>query len=241
MRASPKGELRKPLGGLLQAQKIETSMNNKIKQSNREFIQAVVVFIVFCGFSQLSKKVYPVFGIVTMIGITFPLLWGKKTGKLAGMGFTKQNAKSALVLGVIGGILTSIIGIAVLPKLSTPSRIGLQLMLGVPIWVLVATPFQEFFFRGWLQTRFENRIGNFWGLLLANACFTVWHYFAPFVSQTMVPLMAAIGVLSTFSAGFVYAYIFQRTRNIIAPWLAHTLTGVTFILVGAMDFTKALI
>ena len=57
----------------------------------------------------------------------------------------------------------------------------------------------------------------------------------------MVPLMTATGVLSTFGAGFVYAYIFQRTRNIIAPWLAHTLAGVTFIFVGAMDFKQALI
>jgi membrane protease YdiL (CAAX protease family) len=216
-------------------------MNDETKQTDREYIQAIVVFVIFCGLSLLSQVTYPVFGVVTIIGIAFPLLWGKKTGKLAGMGFTKQNVKSAWVWGLIGGILTSIIGIAVLPELSSPSQLGLQLVIGVPIWVLVASPFQEFFFRGWLQTRFENRMGNLWGLLFANACFTAWHYFAPFVSQTMVPLMTVIGALSTFGAGFIYAYIFQRTRNIIAPWLAHTLAGVTFIIVGAMDFTQALI
>ena len=216
-------------------------MNNEINQTNREYIHAIVIFVIFCGLSLLSQVAYPVFGVVTIIGIVFPLLWGKKTGKLAEMGFTKQNAKSVWIWGVIGGILTSIIGIAVLPELSTPSQLGLQLVIGIPIWIFVASPFQEFFFRGWLQTRFENRMGNFWGLLLANACFTAWHYFAPFANQTMVPLMTATGALSTFGAGLVYAYIFKRTRNIIAPWLAHTLTGVTFIIVGAMDFVQAMI
>jgi membrane protease YdiL (CAAX protease family) len=138
----------------------------------------------------------------------------------------------------MGGLLTALIGIAVLPARSIPAQLGLQLAIGIPIWVFVASPFQEFFFRGWLQSRLENRLGNLWGLLLANTCFTIWHYFAPFVRQTTVPLMTIMGALSTFGAGLVYAYVFQRTRNMIAPWLAHMLAGVAFILVGAMDFTQ---
>jgi membrane protease YdiL (CAAX protease family) len=106
---------------------------------------------------------------------------------------------------------------------------------------MIASPFQEFFFRGWLQTRFGNRLGDWWGLLLANACFTAWHYCAPFSSATPVPLETPIGALSTFGAGLVYAYVFLRTGNILAPWLAHVITGITFILVGAMDFTQAMV
>ena len=213
-------------------------MKKATKQSTFEFIQAMIVFFLFCGLSWLSQFFYPVFGLVTLIGIAFPLVWGKRTGRWTEMGFTRLNLKSACLWGLIGGLLTSLIGIAVLPSLSIPTQLGLQLAIGVPIWVFVASPFQEFFFRGWLQSRLENRLGNLWGLLLANTCFTIWHYFAPFVSQTTVPLMTAMGALSTFGAGFVYSYVFQRTQNIIAPWLAHTLAGVTFILVGAMDFTQ---
>jgi membrane protease YdiL (CAAX protease family) len=77
-----------------------------------------------------------------------------------------------------------------------------------------------------------------WGLLVATACFTLWHYCAPFVGRTTVPLDTPVGALSTFGAGLVYAYAFQRTRNIIAPWLAHVVTGIAFIVVGAMDFTQ---
>lgn len=213
-------------------------MNPANQQNNKQLLQAILVFAIFCAFSLLSQVWYPAFGIVTLIGIAFPLAWGKITGNWTEIGFTRQNIRPALLWSIAGGILTSLIGIAVLPERSLPSQIGLQLAIGVPIWLLIASPFQEFFFRGWLQTRFENRLGNWWGLLLANACFTLWHYCAPFVGATPVPLETPIGALSTFGAGLVYAYVFQRTRNITAPWLAHVIAGITFIVVGAMDFTQ---
>lgn len=213
-------------------------MNPPQQPGNQQFLRALIVFIIFCALSYLGQFWYPAFGLVTVLGIVFPLTWGKITGSWAEIGFSRQNIKPALLMGVVGGILTSIIGVVVLPERSVPTQLGRQLLVGVPIWLLIASPFQEFFFRGWLQTRFENRLGNLEGLLLANACFTLWHYFAPFVGATSVPLGTPIGALSTFAAGFMYAYVFQRTRNIVAPWLAHVITGITFIVVGAMDFTQ---
>ena len=100
------------------------------------------------------------------------------------------------------------------------------------------SPFQEFFFRGWLQSRFAMILGKWRGLILANVCFTLWHYCAPFVTQSPVPLKTPLGALSTFIVGLLYGYTFMRTRNIIAPWLAHILAGITFIIIGAMDFTQ---
>jgi membrane protease YdiL (CAAX protease family) len=207
------------------------------EQHWRQPVMAVIVFLVFCGLSLLSQVAYLFFGLVTLMGIGFPLASGKVTGNWREMGFTREGLGPALCWGVAGGILTSLIGVAVLPELAIPPNLGLQLAIGVPMWALVASPFQEFFFRGWLQPQFENTLGNWWGLLLANTCFTLWHYCAPF-SGSPVPLGTPIGALSTFGAGLVYAFVFQRTCNIIAPWLAHLITGITFILVGAMDFTQ---
>ena len=42
--------------------------------------------------------------------------------------------------------------------------------------------FQEFFFRGWLQTRMEAGLGRMGGLLLGTGLFVLWHYLAPFAS-----------------------------------------------------------
>jgi membrane protease YdiL (CAAX protease family) len=211
------------------------------QESNKQLAQAIIAYVIFCGLSLLSQVAYPVFGLVTLMGLALPLAWGKFTGNWSEMGFTKHNLRSALLWGIVTGILASIIGVAVVPQRSPTPRLGLQLAIGIPIWALIASPFQEFFFRGWLQSRFGNTLGKWWGLLVANACFTLWHYFAPFVGRSTVPLETPIGALSTFGAGLMYAYSFQRTRNIIAPWLAHVLTGITFIVVGAMDFTQPML
>ncbi len=212
------------------------------KHDNRkQLAQASMAYVVFCGLSLLSQIVYPVFGLVTLMGLALPLVWGKYTSRWTEMGFTRHKLRLAVRWGVVAGLLTSIIGVAVVPQRSVLSTLGLQLVIGIPVWALIASPFQEFFFRGWLQSRFENVLGTWWGLLAATVCFTLWHYFAPFVGRTTVPLDTPIGVLSTFGAGLMYAFAFQRTRSIIAPWLAHVLTGIAFIVVGAMDFTQPMV
>jgi membrane protease YdiL (CAAX protease family) len=197
----------------------------------------MIVFLLFCGLSLLSLVIYPFFGLVTLIGIGLPLFSGKITGKWSTMGFTRQNMRPAFLWGLSGGVVSSLIGLAVLPGLTIPDNLGVQLAIGIPMWALIVSPSQEFFFRGWMQPKFENALGQVWGLLLANACFTLWHYCAPF-SGSPVPLWSPIGVISTFAAGLVYAFVFQRSRNIMAPWLAHLINGITFIVVGAMDFTQ---
>jgi membrane protease YdiL (CAAX protease family) len=108
------------------------------------------------------------------------------------------------------------------------------------MWFLAAVPFQEFFFRGWLQSRLEAALGGGWGMLAATALFTLWHYAAPLAGRSAVPLDTPIGFLSTFAAGLTYAFAFRRTRNILTPWTAHTLSGIAFILAGGMDFTQLL-
>lgn len=212
-----------------------------IKQAGvRQLAQTITVYGIFCGLSLWSRVTYPVFGLVTLIGIALPLAWGKMTGNWIELGFTCHQTTSALRWGGAAGILTSMIGIVILPQLSIPSNLGTQLAIGLPIWIFIASPFQEFFFRGWLQTRLNSSLGKTWGLITATLCFTLWHYAAPF-SHSAVPLETPVGALSTFAAGLVYAYAFQQTQNIIAPWLAHALTGLTFIVVGAMDFVQPIL
>lgn len=102
----------------------------------------------------------------------------------------------------------------------------------------MASPFQEFLFRGWLQPRLSHVWGEWAGLLAANSLFTLWHYLAPFLDETVVPLRKPSGFISTFAAGLVYGYLFQRTKSIVALWLAHVIAGIAFIVAGVMDFTQ---
>jgi len=71
---------------------------------------------------------------------------------------------------------------------------------------------------------------------LANVAFTAWHYVSPIVDLATFPLETVLGFVSTFLAGLIYGYACMRSRSIIAPWLGHSISGMTFIVVGAMDF-----
>jgi membrane protease YdiL (CAAX protease family) len=203
------------------------------------FWLALAIYLLFCGLSYFSEPDDALFALVTLIGIGFPLAYAKWTGNWAALGFRKTDIAPSIQWGILGGILSGLIGLAVLPSISVPSRLGLQLLIGVPMWALIASPFQEFFFRGYLQPIVQARFGDLRGLLLANLGFTLWHYCAPF-SGSPVPLNSVLGFVSTFLAGLAYAYVFYRTKHIIAPWLAHLLTGTIFIIVGAMDFASVL-
>jgi membrane protease YdiL (CAAX protease family) len=203
-------------------------------------VEVLVGYSVFCGLSLLSRTTYPLFGLIVLIGIGWPLAWGKFTQEWATLGFSTQNLGQALLWGGGAGVLSSVMGVMVLKEIAIARDLGQQLLMGIPLWFLIISPFQEFFFRGWMQSKLEDSLGAWWGLLIANICFTLWHYVSPIVDMATFPLTTVAGALSTFVAGLAYGYTFQRSRNILSPWLGHTIAGVGFIIVGAMDFVQVM-
>lgn len=177
---------------------------------------------------------------MVLVGLLVPLVWGWKTKAWQAMGFSRRALGAALRWGAGGGLVTSAIGVMVVRQRALPERLGLELAIGIPLWLLAASPFQEFFFRGWLQSLWERGLGKGMGLAATTLAFTLWHYCWPLAGQTVVPLYTVQGMLATFASGLVYGYCFRRTGNIVAPWLAHALAGVTFLCIGAGSFTAAL-
>lgn len=200
----------------------------------------IIGFTVFCGISQLSRLYYPLFRLVVTAGITFPLAWGGFTKNWKAIGFSQQNLGKALFWGVCAGIVSSLAGLAVLQERSFVSNLGQQLLIGIPLWILVISPFQEFFFRGWMQSGLAEVLGKWWGLVISTIYFTAWHYFSPIVDLATFPLASTGGVISTFAAGLVYGYAFQMSKNIFAPWMGHLISGIVFIIIGAMDFVRVI-
>jgi membrane protease YdiL (CAAX protease family) len=173
---------------------------------------------------------------MVLSGIALPLAWGRMTGNWEFMGFTRRNMGSAIGWGLAAGIATSLIGFVTLQERSLPPDLGLELAVGIPLWLLLASPFQEFFFRGWLQPCCEDRLGKGIGLLAATAALAVWHYCWPLAGQSSFPLYTLYGFVATFAAGLIYGYSFQRTGSIVAPWLAHAFAGIMFVFIGAGSF-----
>jgi membrane protease YdiL (CAAX protease family) len=199
--------------------------------------EAIIALSVFYGLSLLSRLVTPVFLLVVGGGILFPLIWGVFTRDWKSMGFTRRNTGQALIWGAGSGILLMVV-IWFTTEHKLAPFFALQLIVGIPIWLLIMSPFQEFFFRGWLQPRFEESLGLWPGLVVASVSFAVWHLCPPFEQAQIVPTMSVLGVTLTTVMGLVFGYVFRRSGNIVAPWLAHVLAGLTLVLSGAMTFVQ---
>jgi membrane protease YdiL (CAAX protease family) len=205
---------------------------------NRHLVPIITVYVAFCLLSAVSRLSEAGFSLMVIAGILFPLACGKRTGRWAEMGFTRRNLRCAVLWGLAGGAAMALVGSTVVQVRWFPPDLGLQLAVGGPLWLLLASPFQEFFFRGWLQGRLEGALGRTWGLLAASALFVLWHYAPDFVSNPRMsfPLATLSGLAATALAALVLGYVFQRTRSIVAPWLAHAVFGVAFIVMGVGGF-----
>jgi len=209
--------------------------------SRVNLIQASIAYVLFCGISALSRIVAPLFFLMVFAGFVFPLIWAKRHHNWAEIGFRRGNLAKAVLWGIGAGLATSIYIYLIFGRnQDIPEMVGLQLIVGTPIWFLVMSPFQEFFFRGWLQPKLQLGIGKWKGLLLTSACFTLWHFSPPFVGTptSIVPITSLIGTISAFLLGVIFGYAFQRSNNIVAPWIAHALAGIATVSMGLMSFLQ---
>ena len=172
-------------------------MKQKTQDTKRRALaEAIIVLAVFYGLSFLSRSVAPVFLLVVGSGLFFPLIWGVFTKDWRTMGFTRQNLGQALIWGTGSGLLLMIV-IWFTTEHKLAPFFALQLIVGIPIWLLIMSPFQEFFFRGWLQPRFEKILGFWPGLVVTSVSFAVWHLLPPFEEAQIVPIMSVFGMSLT--------------------------------------------
>lgn len=208
---------------------------------SRPLIEVLVGYGMFCALGLISRFLPVVFVFFVAYGIAFPLVWAKITGGWQIAGFSRRNLSPALAWGLAAGIAWAAYTCVffrqdrVLPPLW-----GLQVAIAVPVWLLVMSPFQEFFFRGWLQPRLEAVVGRWGGLGTTAVLFTLWHFFPRLegTATATVPLSTPLGVVSIVLAALLFGYIFRRTGSILAPWLAHAIGGIALVLMGEMSFIQ---
>lgn len=191
---------------------------------------------IFFALTTLGHSNQAYISIMALMGLGFPLFFAWQTGSWAEMGFTRHNAIPALGWGLAAGLLSALAGLWAVNRWTLTDNWGMELLVGLPIWALLAVPFQEFFFRAYLQTRLARLLGKTTGLLLTVIIFTLWHSLLPIFgpgSGSTFPMNTWQGLAGTLLAAIVYSAIFQRTGSILAPWLAHTIAGMVFLLVGA--------
>jgi membrane protease YdiL (CAAX protease family) len=87
--------------------------------------------------------------------------------------------------------------------------------------------FEEFLFRGALLTRLRRVMSAPWALALQAVVFGLWHLQANTRSMEGNLLAGlALCIVSQTVSGLVYGIVFQRTRNLITPSVAHVAMNV---------------
>lgn len=82
--------------------------------------------------------------------------------------------------------------------------------------------FEEFLFRGALQTRLRRFLSRPWALAVQAVVFGVWHLRSATMSfDGNVLAGLALCLVSQSVIGFVLGLVFDRTRNLAAPTAAH--------------------
>jgi membrane protease YdiL (CAAX protease family) len=206
---------------------------------HRYLPEATIAYGVFFAFSLLGRLIPDVFYLVMLTGIAFPLVWGTTTHNWAAIGFSRRNWKQAVLWGT--GIGAGLGGLAYMAltgqgRQLPPDTSVLQLIIGILLSFLVISPFQEFFFRGWLQPRFQNALGRWLGLATCSMCFALWDVMPPLNrSFSVTTMITTIGLIPpSFSFAVLFGYSFQRSGNILAPWLAHGIVVIALLMTGQL-------
>jgi membrane protease YdiL (CAAX protease family) len=212
------------------------------RPTKRPLSQALVAYAAFCGLSLLGRPSPPQFFLVIVFRVAIPLIWGRVTRDWAAMGFTRQGLGQALSWG-LGAGLVGVLYITLSARndpFPEPPLLGLQPAIGIPLSLLILSPFQEFFFRSWLQPRFEGSLGRWIGLFVTALGFALWHLLPSFIGSptSTLDVTSIESILTTLGMGLLFGYTFQRTRTIVATWLAHTFWIVAFSLVGVMTLVQ---
>ncbi len=88
--------------------------------------------------------------------------------------------------------------------------------------------FEEFLFRGVLQTRLSRLISPAWALVVSSLGFGLWHIGldAKYLGGDLLA-GAALSILSQGSTGLAFGVIFLRTRNLLACSVIHVVVNTT--------------
>jgi membrane protease YdiL (CAAX protease family) len=208
----------------------------KIK-NKRNLLEAIIGLAVFCIISYLSRFMEPLFGLVIVLGIVFPLIWAKVKKDWTSIGFHKKSIAKALIWGFGSGIIIFLYlvfdGFKSIPAFT--DMLGLKLAVNVPIWIIIVAPFQEFFFRGWLQTKLQKSLNRWIGFIIASVVFTLWHYLPLFegTATSNITIYSIAGFFTVLALGLLWGFVYIISdNNIIAPWISHAIAGIAVVIIG---------
>jgi uncharacterized protein len=173
--------------------------------------------------------VFKIFLLLIVPGFVFFFKWNYTLRDLL-LGLTPsfKNIFGALFMTTIGFFLNAShledIGNNMDRFADAPIRLGLGIIMPL---VTAAIP-EEFFFRGYLQTRLEKKWNRLSAMIFSTALFTAWHLPSRYLLSKGVEGQAGDWVqviihtgIPVFIIGFIFALHWSRYRNIVLLVLTH--------------------
>ena len=188
-----------------------------------------------------------------VLGLVLVLAYLWAVGQaVAAIGFHGRKIGQALFIGSVGIILVLVLSYGVqwivlratgerptLVVAATDAKTGLA-KPGVvyALWLLlgnlVNSSMEEGLFRGVMLTHFRVRLSPWQANLVQGVIFGLWHVFWPVrhLLAGRIDLAAALSqsifiFLGSTISGLVWGYLFLKTDNLWASWLAHTINNST--------------
>jgi len=155
------------------------------------------------------------FGTILICGIGLPLAYMKiiKGKNLDSLGISKKKIIPSIVLGIV---LATIQYSQTLANLSFP---GIRNLVPLVTMGLAVGLFENIFFRGWMQQRFEDTFGLVPSILLASVFYSFYHIGYGMTWSEMYVL---------FYVGLFYAVVFRFTQNIFILYPFLTPSGALY-------------
>jgi membrane protease YdiL (CAAX protease family) len=86
---------------------------------------------------------------------------------------------------------------------------------------------EEFLLRGALQTRLRALLSPEWAIVIQALVFGAWHLGLGYTTTDGAGLLSAlaVGIVHQATIGLAFGIVFERTRNLLAPSVAHVLAN----------------
>lgn len=157
------------------------------------------------------------------VSVLLPLWMAAGEGEgLAEMGMKKLGGRQVLVLCAF--CLLSVGG-QVIPRLAAGERLPWERLPIAVLPLIMTTFFEEFFFRGFIQTRLERQFGSAAAVAASGLLFSLYHLGYPgFRSAGDLALLFAVGV------GFALAFRLSGNNFFVAYFVNLPNAFLTYIL-----------
>ncbi|MDH4033450.1 MAG: CPBP family intramembrane metalloprotease, partial [candidate division Zixibacteria bacterium] len=156
------------------------------------------------------------------------------------VGFNRRHLKRGILWGMACGIPLAVVQTQLSRKgdeiweVIMSGDVFIRLPMAFVLMLITAGFTEEFFFRGVLQTTLVRRIGNRWlAIGISAVLFGFYHLPYAYLNEnwsTHGDFWGAMqeGVLMASVMGIILGIIYDRSKNLIAPIVCHSLFNAVF-------------